>query len=283
MRRMTSWLSIVVFALVANASPAFAIKPTTKPSKPTVTKTQAPKSSTKAPKSPTPSAPKASTASGSKSAKATAPKGSSKKSSTTTASTGSTTTTTTSPTTDPTTPVWTNDVAKKLSTKPNQLAKLESALGLGTLTPEQINGATSGIKNFGQLNAMVNTVLHNLTSSSRNWKLLMTGYDMKGLKAEGQNTTYSLGQAATGHRRRRRLDADDEFDDNHLDDQVEEETELRRDPVLRAAAARRSDCDCGRRRPSWGVVGSRARTGTASRGGLRKAAGRHRSRLRASS
>ena len=56
-----------------------------------------------------------------------------------------------------------NDVAKKLSTKPNQLAKLESALGLGTLTPEQINGATAGIKNFGQLNAMVNTVLHNPT------------------------------------------------------------------------------------------------------------------------
>jgi hypothetical protein len=188
MRRTTVWLSMVVFALVTSAGPAFAIKPTTKPPKPTATKTQAPKSSTKAPKA---SAPKASTSTAPKSAKATAPKGSSKKSSTTTAST----TTTTSPTTPPTTPVWTNDVAKKLSTKPNHLAKLESALGLGTLTPEQINGATSGFKNFGQLNAAVNTSLNNPNVDFADLKALMTGQDMKGQPIPGQTTTYSLGQA----------------------------------------------------------------------------------------
>jgi hypothetical protein len=188
MRRMTVWLSMVVFALVASAGPAFAIKPTTKPAKPTVTKTQAPKSTTKAPKS---SAPKVSKSTAPKSAKTTAPKGSSKKTSTTTAST----TTTTSPTTPPTTPVWTNDVAKKLSTKPNHLAKLESALGLGTLTPEQINGATSGFKNFGQLNAAVNTSLNNPNVDFAELKALMTGQDMKGQPIPGQTTTYSLGQA----------------------------------------------------------------------------------------
>jgi hypothetical protein len=184
MRRTTVWLSMVVFAFVASAGPAFAIKPTTKPPKPTVTKTQAPKSTTKAPKS---SAPKASKSTAPKSAKATAPKGSSKKISTTTAST----TTTTSPTT----PIWTNDVAKKLSTKPNHLAKLESALGLGTLTPEQINGATSGFKNFGQLNAAVNTSLNNPNVDFAQLKALMTGQDMKGQPIPGQTTTYSLGQA----------------------------------------------------------------------------------------
>jgi hypothetical protein len=184
MRRTTVWLSMVVFAFVASVGPAFAIKPTTKPPKPTVTKTQAPKSTTKAPKS---SAPKASKSTAPKSAKATAPKGSSKKTSTTTAST----TTTTSPTT----PIWTNDVAKKLSTKPNHLAKLESALGLGTLTPEQINGATSGFKNFGQLNAAVNTSLNNPNVDFAQLKALMTGQDMKGQPIPGQTTTYSLGQA----------------------------------------------------------------------------------------
>jgi hypothetical protein len=194
MRRTPVWLSMVVFALVTSAGPAFAINPTTKPSKPTVTKTQAPKSSTKAPKPAKASAPKASTTSGSKSAKVTTPKGSSKKSSTPAASTASTTTTT-APTTDPTTPLWTNDVAKKLSTKPNHLAKLESALGLGTLTPEQINGATSGFKNFGQLNAAVNTSLNNPNVEFADLKALMTGLDMKGEPITGQTTTYSLGQA----------------------------------------------------------------------------------------
>jgi hypothetical protein len=195
MLRTTVWLSMVVFALVTSAGPAFAIKPpTTKPPKPPAAKAQAPKSSPKASKpAKASSAPKASTTSGSKSAKVTAPKGSSKKSSTP-ASTGSMTTTT-SPTTSPTTPVWTNDVAKKLSTKPTHLAKLESALGLGTLTPEQINGATSGFKNFGQLNAAVNTSLNNPNVEFADLKALMTGLDMKGEPITGQTTTYSLGQA----------------------------------------------------------------------------------------
>jgi hypothetical protein len=187
---------MVVFALVTGAGPAFAIKPTTKPPKPPAAKAQAPKSSTKAPKPVNASAPKSSTTSGSKSAKATTPKGSGKKSSTPAASNGSTTTST-SPTTPAPAPVWTNDVAKKLSTKPNHLAKLERALGVapGSLTTAQINDATSGIKNFGQLNAMTNTVLNNPGVEFSELKALMTGLDMNGDPVAGQTTTYSLGQA----------------------------------------------------------------------------------------
>lgn len=84
-------------------------------------------------------------------------------------------------------------VAQKLSTKPNHLAKLETALGLGTLTPEQINGATSGFKNFGQLNAVVNTTLNNPNVEFAELKGLMTGLDLKGQPIAGQTTTYSLG------------------------------------------------------------------------------------------
>lgn len=184
MRRTTVWLSIVVLALAASASPAFAVKPSAKPPKPTVAKTQAPKSTVKAPKATTVSAPKAAkapkvaNASAPKAAKATAPK-SAKNS-----------TTTTSPT-----PTTLTPLAQKLQGKPNQLARLESALGLGTLTPEQLNGATSGFKNFGQVNAAVNTVLHNPTVEFADLKALMTGLDMKGEPVVGQTTTYSLGQA----------------------------------------------------------------------------------------
>lgn len=196
MRRTTTWLSIVALALATSAAPALANKPAgaTKPPKPTVTKAQAPKSSTKAPKPAKVSAPKAAKASAPKSAKATSPKGSSKKTSTTTTASTTSTGSTSGSTTTTTTP-YTNDVAKKLSTKPNHLAKLETALGLGTLTPDQINGATSGIKNFGQLNAMVNTVLNNPTVQFADLKALMTGLDMKGQAVPGQTTTYSLGQA----------------------------------------------------------------------------------------
>jgi hypothetical protein len=182
MRRTTVWLSIVAFALVANASPVFAIKPTTKPSKPPVAKTQAPKSTAKAPKPVKASAPKASTTSAPKSAKSSSAKASNAKM------------TTAAPPTTPT-PVYTNGVAQKLSTKPNHLAKLQQALNLGVLTPEQINGATSGFKNFGQLNAAVNTALHNPTVRFADLKALMTGQDMKGQPIPGQTTTYSLGQA----------------------------------------------------------------------------------------
>jgi hypothetical protein len=105
--------------------------------------------------------------------------------------------TTAAPPTTPTTPVWTNDVARKLSTKPNHMAKLERALGVapGSLTTAQINDATSGIKNFGQLNAMVNTSLNNPNVKFADLKALMTGLDMNGQPVPGQTTTYSLGQA----------------------------------------------------------------------------------------
>lgn len=86
-------------------------------------------------------------------------------------------------------------MAQKLQGKPNQLARLESALGLGTLTPQQLNGATSGFKNFGQVNAAANTVLNNPTVKFADLKALMTGLDMKGQPVPGQTATYSLGQA----------------------------------------------------------------------------------------
>jgi hypothetical protein len=188
MRRTTVWLSIVVLALATSASPAFAIKPSAKPPKPTVAKTQAPKSTVKAPKPANASAPKAAkapkaaNASAPKAAKASAPK----------SAKNSMTTTTLPP---PNTPTTLNPIAQKLQGKPNQLARLESALGLGTLTPEQLNGATSGFKNFGQVNAATNTVLHNPTVTFADLKALMTGLDMKGQPVPGQTTTYSLGQA----------------------------------------------------------------------------------------
>jgi hypothetical protein len=184
MRRTTVWLSIVVLALATSASPAFAIKPSAKPPKPTVAKTQAPKSTVKGPKStvqaPKPvkaSAPKPANVSAPKAAKASAPKAS------------------TTPTPTPSTPTTLSPLAQKLQGKPNQLAKLEAALGLGTLTPQQLNDVTSGFKNFGQVNAAVNTVLHNPTVEFADLKALMTGLDINGDPVVGQTTTYSLGQA----------------------------------------------------------------------------------------
>ncbi|MGH9200484.1 MAG: hypothetical protein ACRD2A_04520 [Vicinamibacterales bacterium] len=197
MGRTTIRTTIVaaIFALIGAlvAVPLEAKKPTTSPAKgPKTTVGQA--KSVKPAKTTTAKGPSTSKGSTMKSAKATSPKGSSKKTSTTT--TASSTTSGSTPTTITTeTPLYTNDVALKLSTKPNQLAKLETALGLGTLTPEQINGATSGVKNFGQLNAMVNTVMNNPTVEFADLKALMTGLDMKGEPVLGQTTTYSLGQA----------------------------------------------------------------------------------------
>lgn len=203
MRRTTVWLSIVVLALATSASPAFAIKPSAKPPKPTVAKTQAPKSTVKAPKPTTVStpkaakAPKAANASAPKAAKASAPK-SAKHSTTTPTSTSPNTPNRPSPTPPlegSGSPITLNPVAQKLQGKPNQLARLESALGLGTLTPQQLNGATSGFKNFGQVNAAANTVLNNPTVKFADLKALMTGLDMKGQPVPGQTATYSLGQA----------------------------------------------------------------------------------------
>lgn len=201
MRRTTVWLSIVVLALATSASPAFAIKPSAKPPKPTVAKTQAPKSTVKAPKPTTVStpkaakAPKAANASAPKAAKASAPK-SAKHSTTTTASPNTPNRPSPTPPLEGSgSPITLNPVAQKLQGKPNQLARLESALGLGTLTPQQLNGATSGFKNFGQVNAAANTVLNNPTVRFADLKALMTGLDMKGQPVPGQTATYSLGQA----------------------------------------------------------------------------------------
>ncbi len=203
MRRTTVWLSIVVLALATSASPAFAIKPSAKPPKPAVAKTQAPKSTVKAPKATTVStpkaakAPKAANASAPKAAKASAPK-SAKHSTTTPTSTSPNTPNRPSPTPPlegSGSPITLNPVAQKLQGKPNQLARLESALGLGTLTPQQLNGATSGFKNFGQVNAAANTVLNHPTVKFGDLKALMTGLDMKGQPVPGQTATYSLGQA----------------------------------------------------------------------------------------
>jgi hypothetical protein len=180
MRRTTVWLSIVVLALATSASPAFAIKPSAKPPKPTVAKTQAPKSTVKGPKS-TVQAPKP--------VKASAPKAS-----TTPKSAKTTTNSTPTPTPSPTATTL-SPLAQKLQGKPNQLAKLEAALGLGTLTPQQLNDVTSGFKNFGQVNAAVNTVLHNPTVEFADLKALMTGLDINGDPVAGQTTTLSLGQA----------------------------------------------------------------------------------------
>ena len=185
MQRTTVWLSIVVLALATSAGPAFALKPSAKPPKPTVAKTQAPKSTAKAPKPV--NAPASKAAKAPKAANASAPKASTPKS-----AKNSMTTTTTSPTP---TPIVLNPVAQKLQGKPNQLARLEAAVGLGALTPEQLNAATSGFKNFGQVNAAANTVLNNPTVEFADLKALMTGLDMKGQPVPGQTTTLSLGQA----------------------------------------------------------------------------------------
>jgi hypothetical protein len=98
--------------------------------------------------------------------------GSSKKS-------GSTTTTDWKPT---------NAVAEKLMTKPNQLAKLKAVLPAGT----DINLATAGFKNFGQLNAAVN-VSQNLGIDFADLKAAMTGTTLTGAKTN--EPTKSLGQA----------------------------------------------------------------------------------------
>jgi len=93
-----------------------------------------------------------------------------------------------------TTPVlpgtWTptNPIAQKISTKPNQLAKLQSVLPPGT----DLNLATLGFKNFGQLNAVVNnSINHNIPFADL--KAAMTG-----IRLDGTPTglaPVSLGQA----------------------------------------------------------------------------------------
>ena len=111
---------------------------------------------------------------------------------TTSGGTGSTTTTTT----------WTpsNSVAQKLSTKANLMKKVQAVLGTADL-----NGATSGFKNFGQFVAAIN-VSNNHNIAFADLKAAMTGLGMDGLPvvttaATGSTAgttapaTMSLGQA----------------------------------------------------------------------------------------
>ena len=107
------------------------------------------------------------------------------------------TTTTAAPTpTTPTTWTPTNPIAQKLSTKPNHLAKLQSVLPAGT----DLNNATLGFKNFGQLNAAVNnSINHNIPFADL--KAAMTGIRIDG--TETGLAPVSLGQAKKQLRDRR--------------------------------------------------------------------------------
>jgi hypothetical protein len=159
--------------------------------------------------------PKTTTSTGAttKSAKSTTPKGNSasaktKGGTTTSTQSGLTTTsnTTTSSSTGSTTSSTTgtaawkpdNPVAQKLSTKPNILQKAQAVIGMDV----DLNGATSGFKNFGQFNAALN-VSNNHQIAFADLKAAMTGLDMKGqpvvtTSATGATTpasTLSLGQA----------------------------------------------------------------------------------------
>ena len=93
--------------------------------------------------------------------------------------TGTTTTTTWQPT---------NAVSEKLMTKPNQLARLKAVLPAGT----DINKATAGFKNFGQLNAAVNAS-QNLGINFADLKASMTGITIDGRRTN--QPTKSLGQS----------------------------------------------------------------------------------------
>ena len=73
-------------------------------------------------------------------------------------------------------------------TKPNQLAKLKAVIGDNV----DINDATAGFKNFGQLNAAVN-VSQNLGIKFADLKSSMTGITLQGEKTN--QPTKSLGQA----------------------------------------------------------------------------------------
>ena len=195
---MTKWIALPA-ALLAAAGLTVSVEAAPKTSnnngpKTTKTTTKAPSTTTKAPstKSPKSTSVKTDHAGGSK---AKGPKsttttakgnGSSKKSGATSAASTSTTTTTTTTTgTD-----WkpTNAVAEKLMTKPNQLAKLKAVIG----DTVDINDATAGFKNFGQLNAAVN-VSQNLGIEFADLKAAMTGITIDGEKTN--QPTKSLGQA----------------------------------------------------------------------------------------
>jgi hypothetical protein len=178
MRRMTRALAMTAAIVALAAPPLAAGKPSGPKPKPTAAKAQAPKPA-KPPKSTTVSAPKA--------AKATAPKASAPKASATSAK-AKTPTTLPAPTPAPGTWTPTNPIAQKLSTKPNHLAKLQSILPPGT----DLNLATLGFKNFGQLNAAVNnSINHNIPFADL--KAAMTGIRLDGTRTG--LAPVSLGQA----------------------------------------------------------------------------------------
>jgi len=203
---MTKWIALPA-ACVAAAALAVTVEAAPKTTaqstgpKTTKTTTKAPSTTTTAKGSSTktkPASPKSTSAKADHAggAKSQAPKsttttakgnGSSKKTSTTT--TASTPTNSNSPS-GTTTTTWqpTNAVAEKLMTKPNQLAKLKAVLPAGT----DINDATAGFKNFGQLNAAVN-VSQNLGIDFADLKASMTGITIDGDKTN--QPTKSLGQA----------------------------------------------------------------------------------------
>jgi hypothetical protein len=89
-------------------------------------------------------------------------------------------------------------VAQKLSTKSNLMKKAQNVIGADV----DLNGATSGFKNFGQFVAAVN-VSNNHQIAFADLKAAMTGLDIKGqpvvtTSATGATTpasTLSLGQA----------------------------------------------------------------------------------------
>ena len=182
MRRMTMALAMAAAIIALAAAPHAATKPSApKAPKPTMTKTQAPK----APKPAKVSAPKVAKVSAPKAAKASAPKAT--KASTTSAKAKTTTPTMTTAAT-PGTWTPTNPIAQKLSTKPNHLAKLQSVLPPGT----DLNLATLGFKNFGQLNAAVNnSINHNIPFADL--KAAMTGIRLDGTRTG--LAPVSLGQA----------------------------------------------------------------------------------------
>lgn len=173
---MTKWIALPA-AFVAAAALTLNVEAAQKS---TNAKANSPKTTKTTTKSPSAKSPKSTTTTTAKN------HGSSKKSgSTTTASTSTNPTTPTTTTTD-----WkpTNAVAEKLMTKPNQLAKLKAVLPAGT----DINLATAGFKNFGQLNAAVN-VSQNLGIEFADLKAAMTGTTLEGVKTN--EPTKSLGQA----------------------------------------------------------------------------------------
>ncbi len=139
--------------------------------KPVKSKTTA-TASAKGPKSP--KSPKSTTATNTATPSAT---------STTTTTTGTTTTNTTTNTFVPT-----NAVSQKLSTKPNLMSKVKTALPAGT----NLNQATAGFKNFGQFMAAVN-VSNNLNIPFADLKASMTGTTLAGLPTN--EPTASLGQS----------------------------------------------------------------------------------------